>query len=291
MAVSMTGFGHTEKTKDDWQIMVEIRSVNHRYLDPVIRLPRRYQALEEPILKIVKEKINRGRIEIYVNIEELADKDRMVKIDKGIVRGLHAQWKELQQELPLSDLTFEHIIQLPDVIHISDLEIDWDSLTDIVCDAVYSGLEQLNAMRLAEGKRLAEDLNHKIDLVEQLICQIEERAPFVVDEYRQRLQERLQDLLEGTSLNQERFETEVTIFADKCTIDEEIVRLFSHVDQFRQSLNQNEPVGRKLDFLIQEMNREVNTIGSKANDLCITKLVLSLKSELERIREQVQNLE
>ncbi len=146
-------------------------------------------------------------------------------------------------------------------------------------------------MRLSEGKRLAKDLNCKIDLVKQLVCQIEERAPYVIDEYRQRLQERLKDLLQGTSLNQERFEAEVAIFADRCTIDEEIVRLFSHVDQFRQSLNQNEPIGRKLDFLIQEMNREVNTIGSKANDLFITQLVLKLKSELERIREQVQNLE
>lgn len=291
MAISMTGFGHTEITKDDWTVKVEAKSVNHRYLDPVIRLPRLYQILEEPILKIIKTKINRGRIEIYVNIEELADKDRMVKIDKGIITGLHVQWRELQQDFPLPDLAFEHIIQLPDVIRISDLEIDWDSLTDIVCEAICSGLEQLNAMRLSEGKRLAKDLNCKIDLVKQLVCQIEERAPYVIDEYRQRLQERLKDLLQGTSLNQERFEAEVAIFADRCTIDEEIVRLFSHVDQFRQSLNQNEPIGRKLDFLIQEMNREVNTIGSKANDLFITQLVLKLKSELERIREQVQNLE
>ncbi len=291
MAASMTGFGHTEITKGDYTVKVEIRSLNHRYLDPIIRLPRLYQSLEEPILNIVKAKINRGRIEIYVNIKELADKERIVKIDKGIVRGLYIQWGELQKQFPLADLTFEHIIQLPDVIQISDQEIDWDSLTDIVCDATNKGLEQLKAMRQAEGTKLSQDLIDKINLIRQLVDKVQVRAPYVVEEYRQRLQERLKDLIQGTSLNLERLDAEVAIFADRCSIDEEVVRLFSHIHQFNEILNQNEPIGRKLDFLIQEMNREVNTIGSKANDLQITKLVLDLKSELERIREQVQNLE
>ena len=197
----------------------------------------------------------------------------------------------MQKQFPLADLTFEHIIQLPDVIQISDQEIDWDSLTDIVCDATNKGLEQLKAMRQAEGTKLSQDLIDKINLIRQLVDKVQVRAPYVVEEYRQRLQERLKDLIQGTSLNLERLDAEVAIFADRCSIDEEVVRLFSHIHQFNEILNQNEPIGRKLDFLIQEMNREVNTIGSKANDLQITKLVLDLKSELERIREQVQNLE
>lgn len=291
MAVSMTGFGRAEITLDNWTIKVEFKSVNHRYLDVNIRLPRTYQVLEETILQLVKDHVSRGRVEIYLTIEELVQRDRTVKIDAGIVRGLVEQWTSYQAELKLPELNLEQILQVPDVIKISDQGIELDELQPAVTEAVRVGLEQLNNMRHMEGDKLTTDLVEKLNLIEQYIVEIETYAPDVVNDYRQRLQERMQDLLSGTSLSEERFVTEVALFADRSSIDEELVRLHSHIQQFNTSLRQDGVVGRKLDFLIQEMNREVNTIGSKANDLRIAKLVVELKSELERLREQVQNLE
>lgn len=291
MAVSMTGFGRAEITLDNWTIKVEFKSVNHRYLDVNIRLPRTYQVLEETILQLVKDHVSRGRVEIYLTIEELVQRDRTVKIDAGIVRGLVEQWTSYQAELKLPELNLEQILQVPDVIRISDQGIELDELQPAVTEAVRVGLEQLNNMRHMEGDKLTTDLVEKLNLIEQYIVEIETYAPDVVNDYRQRLQERMQDLLSGTSLTEERFVTEVALFADRSSIDEELVRLHSHIQQFNTSLRQDGVVGRKLDFLIQEMNREVNTIGSKANDLRIAKLVVELKSELERLREQVQNLE
>jgi len=291
MVFSMTGFGSAEVNTERWAAKVEIKSVNHRYLDIQIRLPRQYQMLEETIRQLISVGIQRGRVEIYVKIEELSQQDRMVKIDKGILAGLSKQWQELQREMDLPDLTFDHIFQIPDLIQIADPEIEWDILAAVVKEAVTNALAQLNAMRTIEGQRLAQDLAEKMDRIAQLAEEIENRAPQVVINYRARLQERLDELLSGTSLPIERFEAEVALFADRCSIDEELVRLSSHIEQFMETLKQRGPVGRKLDFLIQEMNREINTIGSKANDLHITKAVVELKSELEKVREQVQNLE
>ena len=291
MVFSMTGFGSAEVTTDQWAVKVEIRSVNHRYLDIQIRLPRQYQLLEETLRRLVAVGIQRGRVEVYLRIEELGQQDRIVKIDKGILAGLYKQWQELQQEMRLPDLTFDHVFQIPDLIEITDPVIDWDLLTAVTKEAVTNALEQLNAMRTIEGQRLAQDLVAKMDRIAQLVEEIESHAPQVVANYRTRLKERLDELLAGTSLSPERFEAEVALFADRCSIDEEWVRMRSHIEQFLETLKQRTPIGRKLDFLIQEMNRETNTIGSKASDIHITKAVVELKSELEKAREQVQNLE
>ena len=191
----------------------------------------------------------------------------------------------------MGDLTFDHVFQIPDLIEITDPVIDWDLLTAVTKEAVTNALEQLNAMRTIEGQRLAQDLVAKMDRIAQLVEEIESHAPQVVANYRTRLKERLDELLAGTSLSPERFEAEVALFADRCSIDEEWVRMRSHIEQFLETLKQRTPIGRKLDFLIQEMNRETNTIGSKASDIHITKAVVELKSELEKAREQVQNLE
>ncbi|HKM16613.1 MAG: YicC family protein [Firmicutes bacterium] len=291
MVFSMTGFGSAEVATDQWVVKVEIRSVNHRYLDIQIRLPRQYQLLEETLRRLVAVGIQRGRVEVYLRIEELGQQDRIVKIDKGILAGLYKQWQELQQEMRLPDLTFDHVFQIPDLIEITDPVIDWDLLTAVTKEAVTNALEQLNAMRTIEGQRLAQDLVAKMDRIAQLVEEIESHAPQVVANYRTRLKERLDELLAGTSLSPERFEAEVALFADRCSIDEEWVRMRSHIEQFLETLKQRTPIGRKLDFLIQEMNRETNTIGSKASDIHITKAVVELKSELEKAREQVQNLE
>lgn len=291
MTYSMTGFGRAELMKEDWAVKVELKSVNHRYLDINIRLPRSLNSLEDPIRQLVKEFINRGRIEIYIEIEDLAEKDRIVKIDKAILDGLVSEWRKLQEEMSLPDLSFNSLIQIPDLIEVVEADADWDTLTEVVKETVSLGLQELNKMRITEGGKLSADMVHKLGLIEELVDQITTYAPKVVYDYRDKLQERLNELIEGTSLTPERFEVEVAVFADRSSIDEEIVRLRSHTHQFRQSLEEDGPIGRKLDFLIQEMNREANTIGSKANNLQITKLVVEIKSELERIREQVQNLE
>lgn len=291
MVLSMTGFGHVVEITDHWSVKVEAKAVNHRYLDINIRLPYLYQALEEPLRQLIKSKINRGHVDIYLNIEDLRQKERIVKINKGILTGIIAQWRELQMEFALPDLSFDHLLQIPGIITVEDEDIDLTDITNVVLKATATALDQLNAMRAVEGAKLTRDIEQKLENLEQLVTQVREYAPQVVSNYRKRLQEKLTELLAGTSLDAERIETEVAIFADRCSIDEEIVRLSSHIQHFHQSLHQDGPIGRKLDFLIQEMNREVNTIGSKANDLHIAKHVVELKNELERIREQIQNLE
>ena len=291
MARSMTGFGRSEVNRDGWSVSADVKSVNHRYLDISIRLPKGYQILEETIRPLVQERFARGRIEIYLKIEELGEKDRIVKIDKGLLQGVINEWKALQAELPLPDLTFDNIFQIPDLIQIPEHGVDWESLASVVSEVINQCLDNISLMRQKEGEELTTDILHKLGNVEHLIQEITVLEPLVVENYRARLKERLQELLQGTTLTEERFEAEVAIFADRASIDEEIVRLLSHVQQFNQSILEDVPVGRKLDFIIQEMNREVNTIGSKANDYNIARLVVELKSELERLREQVQNLE
>jgi len=287
----MTGFGRSEVNRDGWSVSADVKSVNHRYLDISIRLPKGYQILEETIRPLVQERFARGRIEIYLKIEELGEKDRIVKIDKGLLQGVINEWKALQAELPLPDLTFDNIFQIPDLIQIPEHGVDWESLASVVSEVINQCLDNISLMRQKEGEELTTDILHKLGNVEHLIQEITVLEPLVVENYRARLKERLQELLQGTTLTEERFEAEVAIFADRASIDEEIVRLLSHVQQFNQSILEDVPVGRKLDFIIQEMNREVNTIGSKANDYNIARLVVELKSELERLREQVQNLE
>ncbi len=291
MPVSMTGFGRSECAKNQWSVKLEMKSVNHRYLDVVIRLPKSYHCLEEPMRNRIQEKITRGRVEIFATIEELGERDRMVKIDRGLLRGFLAEWEHLQDDLPLPDPTLEHLLLLPDMVSVLDPDIDWEELTELIMKTLDHGIAELVQMRNEEGLRLTSDILQKLTNIEQQVTYIENEAPKVVLHYSTRLKERLQELLEGTTLTEERFNTEVAIFADRCSIDEEIVRLRCHTQQFHQSLAQNVPIGRKLDFLIQEMNREVNTIGSKANNSVIAAHAVELKSELERLREQIQNLE
>lgn len=292
MIRSMTGFGRVDHGNSGWAVRIEVKSVNHRYLDIALRLPKSYSVLEEPIRRFIKGNFDRGRVEIYLALEDLREKERMVKVDRPLLTGYIKTLKSLAGELDSrANLTIEHILQLPDVLQVTEPEIDWDELTKVVLEGLSQANQGIQEMRLQEGHKLATDILHKLDKVEHLIQRIQERAPEIVSAYRHRLQERLSELLEGTSLSQERFDMEVALFADRCSIDEEIVRLGSHTQQFRQSLQQGGPIGRKLDFLLQEMNREMNTIGSKANDVEIARLVVDGKSELEKIREQVQNIE
>jgi uncharacterized protein (TIGR00255 family) len=288
---SMTGFGRGEAVGQGWHVKVEMKSVNHRYLDLTARIGRDYTQLEETIRRIVQNRLARGRVEVSVFVEELEPMERTVKVNMPLLRGYLQALEQVQSELPVKqDLTIDHVLTLP-VFEQEDPAVDWENLALLTEEAVTAAIGELEQMRALEGAQLQEDLAAKLDYVSQLVDTIEEAAPHVVEAYRARLRERLKELLDGTSLTEERFLAEVAIFADKSGIDEEIVRFHSHLKQFARAMDSGEPVGRKLDFLLQEMNREINTIGAKANSIDIANAVVEIKSVLEKIREQVQNIE
>ena len=289
---SMTGFGRGEAQNQHYAVQIELKSVNHRYLDLFIRLPKQYNLLEEPLRAAIQGRIARGRVEVMVNVEEFGEQERIVGINEALLGGYLQALKTVQATLGSTEqITLDQILSLPDVLEIKEPEVNLESLQEVFLEATHLALDDLENMRQVEGQRLTEDLLKKTLVVEGLLDQVKEVAPLVVVDYRNRLQERLGELLDGTNITEERFLGEVAIFADRCSIDEELVRLSSHIQQLKGSLRSDQSVGRKLDFLIQEMNREVNTIGSKANNLQIASLVVEMKSELEKIREQVQNIE
>lgn len=288
----MTGFGQGEAKNQHYGVQVELKSVNHRYLDLFIRLPKQYNQFEEPLRSAIQGRIARGRVEVMINVEEFGEQERIVGINEALLQGYLQALDTVRAVIGSTEqITLTQVLALPDLVEIQEPELDWDSLQVVFLEATQLALDNLENMRKVEGQRLKEDLLAKTAVVESLVDQVSEIAPQVVEDYRKRLQERLGDLLDGTNITEERFLGEVAIFADRCSIDEELVRLSSHIQQLKGSLHSDQAVGRKLDFLIQEMNREVNTIGSKANNLRIASLVVDMKSELEKIREQVQNIE
>lgn len=292
MIKSMTGYGRGEAQGLHKQFTIEIKSVNHRYLEVFIRQPRQYAMLEENIRRFVQKFIQRGRIDVFVKVEELGEQKPEVKVDKEIAVAYHESLKDLADNLQISaDIDVFQLISLPEVIKLEEIEDDLEKVWEILKEALAQGLEKLVEMRKTEGESLKADLLKRIDLLHKLSEQIYQRSPLVVEEYRQRLHNRIQELLRDYQLDEQRLSQEVIYFADKSNITEEIIRLRSHFQQFTKSMVIDESVGRKLDFLVQEMNREMNTIGSKANDVEIAQLVVEGKSELEKVREQIQNIE
>ncbi len=292
MAYSMTGFGRGETSGQGYHFSIEMKSVNHRFSEIVVKLPRYLNVLEESIRKVIQERVNRGRIEVYVNVKETEEKKRLVKVDKELTLSYDNSLKELAQSLNTAYITdIYRLVSLPEVLSVEDEEVDTEALWPVVESAVRTALDQLLQMRGAEGERLLKDLEDRVNYLYSFTEQVEERASEVVSEYQDRLKERLSVLLGDTSIDETRFTMEVALLADRASIVEEIVRLKSHLDEFNKTLQSSDSIGRKLDFLVQEMNREINTIGSKANDLIISRLVVEAKSELEKIREQIQNIE
>lgn len=292
MSKSMTGYGRGEAQSLSKQFTVEIKSVNHRYLEVFIRQPRQYAMLEENIRRFVQKFIQRGRVDIFIKVEELGEQKPEIKVDKEIAVAYYESLKDLADNLQISpDINVFQLVSLPEVIKLEEVEEDLEQVWQILQKALIQGLEQLVEMRKTEGESLKNDLLKRIDLLQKLSEQIYQRSPLVVEEYRQKLQNRIKELLTDYELDEQRLNQEIVYFADKSNITEEIIRLRSHFQQFTKSMALDEPVGRKLDFLVQEMNREMNTIGSKANDMEIGQLVVEGKSELEKIREQVQNIE
>ncbi len=294
MIKSMTGFGRGEYSDGKRNITVEIKSVNHRYSDVSVKMPRRYSFAEDKIKSTVKGKVRRGKIDVSVMVENITENDINIKLNEPIARQYCENLKILQDAFSLKgDISLELLANMPDVMKaIPDVEDESEIIAAILIPVEQAALN-LEKMRSIEGEKLAEDLLKKGENIKVLLDKIAIRAPLVVTDYMEKLKNRITELLNGNaSLPEERILTEAAIFADKCAIDEEITRLNSHLIQLEKIVKSgNEAEGKKLDFLVQEMNREANTIGSKANDITITNYMLDIKSEIEKIREQAQNIE
>ena len=294
MVKSMTGFGRGEYTDGKRNVTAEIRTVNHRYADITVKMPKRYSFAEETVKSLVKQTIRRGKAEVSIIFENLTETDVTVRLNTPVAEQYLKNLQQLQQTYGLAgEIDVKLIASMPDVLRaIPDVE-DEDEITAAVSEAVKQAAAANDAMRQVEGQRLAEELLARGELIRSIVEKIETRAPLVAQEYVQKLNDRISELLDGAAeIPADRILTEAAIFADKANITEELVRLDSHMKQLAEILTGSDgPIGKKLDFLVQEMNREANTIGSKANDLEITSLMLETKSEIEKIREQVQNIE
>lgn len=294
MIKSMTGFGRSEYTDGKRNITVEIKSVNHRYSDISIKMPRRYGFAEDKVKNTVKERIRRGKVDVSIMVENITENDVNIKLNTMIARQYYENLLELRKEFAVEgDITLQFLAGLPDVMKaIPDVE-DEEEITKAILIPVAEAAANLEKMRAVEGEKLAEDLIAKGRNIRSILDKIAERAPQVSIDYTARLKERITELIGGSiEVPEDRILVEAAIFADKCAIDEEITRLGSHLIQLESIVTKStQPDGKKLDFLVQEMNREANTIGSKANDITITGYMLEIKSEIEKIREQVQNIE
>lgn len=292
MLKSMTGYGRVKVENAYREILVEVRSVNHRYLDLNIKVPRIYGFLEEAVKKQASEVLARGKVDLYVSVRAKEGSDLKITPNMPVIDGYMAALSAVAQRYGMEQtVTPQQLLQMPDAIAVDKEEADAEVLTAEVLDVLRQALEEHYAMREKEGKKLCEDIAYRAGLIRGYVDFVEKRSPVSVEEYRQRIAVRMEELLDGSELAQQRILNEAAIFADKVSVTEEIVRLRSHLAQLETMLQSPAAVGRKLDFLVQELNRETNTIGSKANDYEIAKIVVEMKAEIEKIREQIQNLE
>ena len=289
---SMTGYGSAKGVVAGQELTVELKSVNNRYLDCSVRLPRSFLFAEENVKQAVSESVSRGKVDVFVTSGSSPEADTVVKVNRELAEGYAAALREIASLTGAEErVDAATIARFPDVLSVEKKELDKDSAAAELKALSAKAVEEFNIMRVREGERLKKDMLEKADRIAELVSVVEERSPRTVEEYRQRLEERIRQVLEDRNIDEQRLVTEAAIFADKVAVDEETVRLRSHLAQFAQLLEQGSPIGRKLDFLIQEFNREANTIGSKGNDLEQARNVVAIKAELEKIREQVQNVE
>ena len=292
MVKSMTGYGRARETRNGRDITVEVRSVNNRYLDCSVKMPRVYIFAEDAVKSLVQGAVSRGKVDVFITIDTKEAEGAIVTVNEALAEGYLRAIEHLQQACGLEgDLTAYRLARFPDVLAVTKAEEDLEAVSADICAVLSQALTAYNTMRSTEGQKLAEDILGRLDTIEALTAAVEARSPQTVAEYREKLLARMQEVLNSTTIDESRILTEAAIFADKVAVDEETVRLRSHVSQLREMLQGSEPVGRKLDFLIQEVNREANTIGSKCNDVAIARKVVDLKAEVEKIREQVQNIE
>lgn len=299
MLKSMTGFGRGQYEDDKFSVTVEIRSVNHRYNEVSVRVPRFLNSVEDRIRKMILKSINRGRIDVFVTANYAVGENSTLTVDKNLAVAYHKALLEISQAVGIgrtdahSEQELLQIARFPDVINVREDLLDAEELWPKIGAAVQEATDHLVAMRLAEGENIYDDFLLRADIISERLAQIEARSPMVVEDYQSKLSERLNNLLENhkITVEPERLLQEIAILADRTSITEEIVRLRSHLKQFRIIVSSDQPVGRKLDFLIQELNREANTIASKANDYTLAQIVVEIKAEIEKIREQIQNIE
>ena len=292
MIRSMTGYGRSQQVQGGRDITVEIKSVNHRYFEFSARVPRAHGYLEEKLKSFVHERVSRGKTDVYVSIITLDEAGADVQINLPLARSYLDALRGLSRELEIADdINVSKLARFPDIFAVQrapdDEEAVWEAVRSVACEA----LESMIAMREAEGEGLRKDVLMRLDLLEKYTAIVEERSPIAVGEHRERLYSKLTEILENRQIDDARILTEAAIFAEKTAVAEETVRLRSHISQLRGFISQDKPTGRKLDFLIQELNREANTIGSKAQDIGLAGVVVEMKSEIEKIREQVQNIE
>ena len=292
MIKSMTGYGRAEEVFDGCTITVELRSVNNRYLDCNVRIPRLYLFAEEAIKARVQKTISRGKVDVFVTLDSTGAQKVQVSVNKPAADGYYAALIQLAEDYHLSsDISVSLLSRFPEVLLAEKAEEDVEQMAQDICQVLDRALADFDAMRTREGERLREDLLVRAAAIEDKVALVEERSPQTVSEYRARLEARMAEVLANTQLDPARILTEAAIFADKVAVDEETVRLRSHIGQLRDMLDKGGATGRKLDFLIQEFNREANTIGSKCSDLEISRHVVDIKAEIEKIREQIQNIE
>ncbi len=289
---SMTGYGKGEYKEGGIELTVEIKTVNNRYLDISIKGPKIFNAYEETIRSRVREKLTRGHLDIYIGFVDKREKEKVLFVDENAAKSYYEAALRIKAMFPAlaDDFTVNALMKCADVVRQEDMQGADEALVSALESALCSALDNLNAMRGKEGKKLADDMLSRMNEVERLVAAIRERAPSVAENFRKKMDERMREVLSGVDFDETRLLTEVAVFADKSNIDEELTRLSSHIAQFR-AICKEERVGRKLDFLVQEFNREANTICSKSNDLAVTNAGLALKNEIEKIREQVQNVE
>ena len=292
MVKSMTGYGRARETLNGRDITVEVRSVNNRYLDCTVKMPRAYVFAEDAIKTRVQKAISRGKVDVFVTIDTTAADVSVVAVNEPLARSYYEALMKLKETFSLDgEITPMSLAKFPDVLAVTRAEEDLETVAADICTVLDQALQAYNAMRAVEGERLADDISTRVTTIESVVSKVEERSPQTVAEYRARLTNKMNEVLQSTTIDESRILTEAAIFADKIAVDEETVRLRSHIAQLRAMLQDSQPVGRKLDFLIQEVNRECNTIGSKCNDLTIAQDVVNMKAEVEKIREQVQNIE
>lgn len=289
---SMTGYGRIKKVIDEREYNIEIRSVNHRYNDISVKVPRSISYLEEPIRKIISENVNRGKIDVFVGFNNFGIEGKSVVINEELAKKYINELKNLADKTGInSNIEVIDISKMPDVLQMQSIDEENDLIKTEITECIEEAIDNLNDMRLQEGQKIKEDLEEKITNIETMVDNIFAYSTGLIEEYVVKLNERIKELLHKDIIDETRIAQETVIYSDKCSIDEEITRLRSHIKQFRSLIELDMPVGKKIDFIIQEMNRETNTIGSKSVKLEITNLVIELKTEIENMREQIQNIE
>ena len=292
MIKSMTGFGRCEKVTEEYKLSVEMKAVNHRYLDMSIKMPKKFNYFEAGIRNLLKNDIQRGKVDVFINYEDYTENKMSLKYNASLAAEYMEYFKKMEEQFGIAnDIKVSVLSRMPEVLTMEEVPDDEDSMWKILSEVVEEAADSFVESRVREGEHLKNDLLGKLDYMLEQVAFIEERSPRVVAEYRMKLEEKVHELLESASIDEGRIATEVTIFADKICVDEETVRLRSHIEHTRKELLAGGSVGRKLDFIAQEMKREANTNLSKANDLEISEHAIILKTEIEKVREQIQNIE